>query len=85
MYGWPVRSFGLCGLVLAIRVADRVTEGGCEKMSDRYTPRNEGSLFRIQSICACPLSKVDRNSAQFIYPDTVVIFEVKWTRENFGN
>ena len=33
----------------------------------------------------CPLSKVCGNSAQFIYPDTVVIFEVQQTRDSFGN
>jgi hypothetical protein len=32
----------------------------------------------------CPLPKVCGNSAQLIYPDTVVIFEVLQTRDSFG-
>ena len=45
----------VCGSVFTIRVAERVIEGG--RMSDGYTPRNEGRSFSVQSICAVPIIK----------------------------
>ena len=71
-----MRSLGLCGSVFTIRVADRVSEGGGGRISEGLTPRNEGSSFSYKVSVQCPLLKVDGNSAQLIYPDTVVIFEV---------
>ena len=53
-------------------------------MSDGYMPRNEGTSFSVQSICSVSIIKVCGNSAQFIYPDTVVILEVQQTRDSFG-
>ena len=40
----------VCGYVFMIRFTERVIEGG--RMSDGYTPRNEGTSFSVQSICA---------------------------------
>jgi hypothetical protein len=63
----------VCGSVFTIRAADRFTEEGGGRMSDGEMKANPApnKLF-----APCPLLKVDGNSAQLIYPDTVVIFEV---------
>jgi len=45
----------VCGTVFTIRVVGRVIEGG--RMSDGYTPRNEGTSFSVQSICAVSIIK----------------------------
>ena len=49
----------VCGSVFTIRVADRVTGGG-SRMSDGYTPRNEGPFFSVQSIKAVSIIKSQR-------------------------
>ena len=45
----------VCGSVFTIRVAERVIEGS--RMSDGYTPRNEGTSCSVQGICAVPVIK----------------------------
>jgi len=37
-----------------MRVADRVSEGG--RLSDGYTPRNEGTIISVHSICAVSIN-----------------------------
>ena len=51
----------MCGSVFTIRVAERFIEGG--RMSEGYSPRNEGTFFSVQRIAPCALLEVCRNSA----------------------
>ena len=44
-----------CRSVFTISVAGRVIEGG--RMSDGYTPRNEGTSFSVQNICVVSIIK----------------------------
>ena len=70
----------ICGSVCTIRVAERVIEGG--RMSDGYTPRNEGTSFNVQSICAVSIIKILRKEcAADLYSHT---YHIQQTRNSFG-
>ena len=71
----------VCGTAFTIRVAERLIRG---RMSDGYTPRNEGIPLECEVSAPCPFLKFCGNSAQLIYTHKVIIFEVQQTRHSFG-
>ena len=53
-------------------------------MCDGYTPRNEGTSFSVQSICAVFIIKsLPKQCAIDLYAQ-FIIFEVQHTRDSFG-
>ena len=72
----------VCESVFTIGVLGRVIEGG--RMSDGYTPRNEGTSFSVQSICAVSIIKSLLKQCTADLYAQVIIFEVQQTRDSFG-
>ena len=75
-------SFILCGSVYKIRVAERIIEEAEYLADSRLKMRARPLACKVSA--TCKLSKAGGNSAQLIYPHTVIIFEVQQTRDSFG-